>query len=64
MNEQSTNGDQSGDDQNLSDEVHTLRLTTTYEGATAFAVDDPLVRLVFNYGSFLPGRIPIICTSF
>jgi hypothetical protein len=27
----------------------------TGEGASAFPVDDPLVRLVFNYGSYMPG---------
>jgi len=31
------------------------RLIVTHEGASAFPVDDPLVRLVFTYGSFLPG---------
>lgn len=31
------------------------RLITTHEGASAFPVDDPFVRLVFTYGSFLPG---------
>jgi hypothetical protein len=30
------------------------RLLYTHEGATTFPVDDPFVRLVFNYGSFLP----------
>jgi len=34
---------------------HELRLVTTHEGASAFPVDDPFVRLVFTYGSFLPG---------
>ena len=33
-------------------EPHMLR---TGEGAAAFQVEDALVRLVFNYGSFLPG---------
>jgi hypothetical protein len=31
------------------------RLIVTHEGASAFPVDDPLVRLLFTYGSFLPG---------
>jgi hypothetical protein len=31
------------------------RLIVTHEGASAFPVDDPFVRLVFTYGSFLPG---------
>ncbi len=31
------------------------RLISTYEGASAFPIDDPFVRLVFTYGSFLPG---------
>lgn len=29
-------------------------LISTHEGATAFSIDDPLVRLTFTYGSFLP----------
>ncbi|HEX7734913.1 MAG TPA: hypothetical protein VF458_08620, partial [Ktedonobacteraceae bacterium] len=31
------------------------RLLQTHEGASAFPIDDPFVRLVFTYGSFLPG---------
>ncbi len=55
MNEESTHESQAGDAQNLPDKAHALQLTTTHEGATAFVVDDPMVRLVFTYGSFLPG---------
>lgn len=38
----------------VSEGMDGYRLTVTHEGATAFEVDDPLVRLVFNHGSFLP----------
>ncbi|HEY0756027.1 MAG TPA: hypothetical protein VGD98_18865 [Ktedonobacteraceae bacterium] len=30
-------------------------LLATHEGASAFPVDDPFVRLIFTYGSFIPG---------
>jgi hypothetical protein len=40
MNEENTRGGWTEDDQNLPAEETTLRLTTTYEGATAFVVDD------------------------
>src|SRR5690348_15683820 len=30
-------------------------LIRTAEGATAFEINDPMVKLVFTYGSFIPG---------
>ena len=42
-----------GQASSVPDTMGGYRLTTTYEGATAFQVDDPLVRLIFNYGSFI-----------